>query len=147
MQVSCEISRDFPWRISSRGPTAAAIPRRGCCRRAAPSDTMKSPHATMTESQRGECRPPLNKPTCWARWGALTALRVVFRLPATQLPRVCWASYRGHRSWNHSMSMPHAMDHSPMNGNVHHWPSHMTTIICDAQLIKYCFFLFQGISL
>jgi len=49
VEVSCEISEDLPRQISSRGPTAVALPGRGCGSLAAPTAAMKNPHLPMTE--------------------------------------------------------------------------------------------------
>ena len=52
----------------------------------------------MTEPRYGECRPPLNQPACWARWGALRIIQVVFWFPANQLTCAYPVIYRKHPS-------------------------------------------------
>ena len=50
--------------MSSRGPTATALPGRGCGSLVAQAAAMKNPHLPTTEPCRGESRQPLNKSTC-----------------------------------------------------------------------------------
>jgi len=82
-------------------------------------------HLPTTELWRGKCRPTLNKSTCWACWNRPNGdSRLFFWFSATQLARVCLASYRRHLSWSVCNEWAFCMKVTCGNGNVHSRTSH-----------------------
>jgi len=106
---------------------------------------MKNPHLLMTGPWRGPCRPPLNKSTCWACWGApvqFYAIFLVFVHPTC--PRLL-GTYRGHLSLSVFHEQAFCVEVARRNGNVHSRTSHtmMTNTVlkrCMACLsaCRYC---------
>jgi len=88
----------------------------------------------MTESWRGECRPPLNKSTCWGCWGtprAISGDSSGFQPP--NLPVFAWRAAGDISAEVFSMSKPSCMEVVCGNGDIHSRTSHtMMMMMIDA---------------
>jgi len=78
----------------------------------------------MTEPLSGDCRPSLNKPTCWTRWGAPGWFQAIL-ISGHSTTVTCFspASYREHPSLSDSYEQVFycaSIEHTCRNGSVHH---------------------------